>query len=95
MIQTKTIINALPKALETIDLPTLGKKYQGKVRDFYILKDKRVTITTDRQSAFDVILGNIPFKGAVLNQLAAFWFEKTKKIVPNHMISLPDPNVLV
>jgi phosphoribosylaminoimidazole-succinocarboxamide synthase len=95
MIQTKTILNAIPKALETINLPELGKKHQGKVRDFYILKDKRVTITTDRQSAFDVILGNIPFKGAVLNQLAAFWFEKTHDIVSNHMISVPDPNVLV
>jgi len=95
MVNSKTILAALPKTLETIDLPELGKKYQGKVRDFYILKDKRVTITTDRQSAFDVILGQIPFKGAVLNQLAAFWFEKTKNIVPNHMISVPDPNVLV
>jgi phosphoribosylaminoimidazole-succinocarboxamide synthase len=95
MIQSKTILNALPKALETIDLPGLGKKYQGKVRDFYILKDKRVTITTDRQSAFDIVLGNIPFKGAVLNQLAAFWFEKTKKIVPSHMIAVPDPNILI
>jgi len=95
MIQSKIILAALPRTLETIDLPQLGKKYQGKVRDFYILKDKRVTITTDRQSAFDLILGQIPFKGAVLNQLAAFWFEKTKKIVPNHMISVPDPNVLI
>jgi phosphoribosylaminoimidazole-succinocarboxamide synthase len=95
MIQSKTILAALPKTLKTINLPQLGTKHQGKVRDFYILKDKRVTITTDRQSAFDVILGQIPFKGAVLNQLAAFWFEKTKHIVPNHLISIPDPNVLV
>jgi phosphoribosylaminoimidazole-succinocarboxamide synthase len=95
MIQSKTILAALPKTLETIDLPELGKKHQGKVRDFYILKDKRVTITTDRQSAFDIILGQIPFKGAVLNQLAAFWFEKTQQIVPNHMLSVPDPNVLI
>jgi phosphoribosylaminoimidazole-succinocarboxamide synthase len=95
MIQSKTILTSLPKVLKTIDLPQLGKKYQGKVRDFYVLEDKRLTITTDRQSAFDVILGYIPFKGAVLNQLAAFWFEKTKHIVPNHVISLPDPNVLI
>ncbi|MBU4016598.1 phosphoribosylaminoimidazolesuccinocarboxamide synthase, partial [Patescibacteria group bacterium] len=67
----------------------------GKVRDFYILSDKRVIITTDRQSAFDIILGHIPFKGSVLNLLAAFWFEKTKKIVPNHVISIPDPNVTI
>lgn len=95
MVQSKTILKALPHVLKTIDLPQLDKKHQGKVRDFYILDDKRITVTTDRQSAFDVILGYIPFKGAVLNQLAAFWFEKTKKIVDNHVISVPDPNVLV
>src|SRR5258705_6647984 len=95
MINSKTILTALPNVLKTITLPNLEKKYQGKVRDFYILKDKRITVTTDRQSAFDVILGHIPFKGAVLNQLAAFWFGKTKKIVANHVISIPDPNVLI
>jgi len=95
MINSKTILASLPQTLETIDLPQLGKKHQGKVRDFYILKDKRITITTDRQSAFDVILGQIPFKGAILNELAAFWFEKTKHIVLNHMLAVPDPNVLV
>lgn len=95
MISSKTILNSLPHVLKTIDLPSLGKKHQGKVRDFYIKDDKRITVTTDRQSAFDVVLGHIPFKGSVLNQLAAFWFDNTKKIVPNHMISIPDPNVLV
>ena len=95
MVNDKTILSALPNVLKTIDIPELGKKYQGKVRDFYITPDKRITITTDRQSAFDVNLGYIPYKGAVLNQLAEFWFEKTKKVVPNHMISVPDPNVLV
>jgi len=95
MVQSKTILKALPHVLKTITIPELGEKKQGKVRDFYILKDKRVTITTDRQSAFDIILGSIPFKGAVLNQLAAFWFEKTKHIVQNHVISIPDPNVLI
>jgi len=81
--------------LKTINIPNLGKKDNGKVRDFYILKDKRVIITTDRQSAFDVNLGFIPYKGAVLNSLSAFWFDKTKKIVPNHAISIPDPNVTI
>ncbi len=95
MIDEKTILTTIPLALKSIDLPNLDKKYSGKVRDFYIKKDKRITITTDRQSAFDVILGSIPFKGAVLNQLAAFWFEKTKDLVDNHMISVPDPNVLI
>lgn len=81
--------------LQTVNLPGLGRKHSGKVRDFYILADKRIIITTDRQSAFDVILGCIPYKGAVLNQLAAFWFTKTKKIVPNHILAIPDPNVTV
>jgi phosphoribosylaminoimidazole-succinocarboxamide synthase len=95
MIQSKTILTALPHVLKETNIPELGKRYQGKVRDFYLLDNKRVTITTDRQSAFDIIVGHIPYKGAVLNQLAAFWFEKTKHIVTNHVISVPDPNVLV
>lgn len=95
MIQSRTIQKVLPSALKTVDMQELGKKHSGKVRDFYLEKDKRITITTDRQSAFDLIIGYIPYKGAVLNQLAAFWFEKTKKIVQNHLISVPDPNVLI
>jgi phosphoribosylaminoimidazole-succinocarboxamide synthase len=95
MVQKKTILKALPNVLKTITLPNLGEKQQGKVRDFYIQKNERIIITTDRQSAFDVNLGHIPYKGAVLNLLAAFWFQKTQHIVPNHMISLPDPNVIV
>lgn len=95
MIQSKTILKSLPHVLKEIDILHLGKKYQGKVRDFYIKDGKRILITTDRQSAFDVILGHIPFKGAVLNQLSQFWFEKTRRIIPNHMIAVPDPNVMI
>lgn len=95
MIQAKTILTSITDCLETVDIPGLGVKNQGKVRDYYILPDKRVIITTDRQSAFDRVLGLIPYKGAVLNQLAAFWFNKTGKIVPNHLLSVPDPNVSV
>ena len=53
----------------------------------------RVLITTDRVSAFDRVLGAIPFKGQVLNQLSAWWFEQTRDIVANHVIAVPDPNV--
>lgn len=95
MIQSKSILKSLPHVLKTISVSNLGKKYQGKVRDFYIKDDKRILITTDRQSAFDVILGCIPYKGSVLNMLSAFWFEQTKHIVPNHMIAMPDANVLI
>ena len=81
--------------LTTVNLKGFGKKYQGKVRDYYVVSDKRILITTDRISAFDVILGHIPHKGQVLNLISKFWFDKTKNIVPNHMLSLPDPNVMV
>jgi len=95
MVYSKIILKALPNVLKKTDFPFLGKRHHGKVRDFYFKNDKRILITTDRQSAFDVILGYIPFKGAVLNLLSGFWFKKTKHIVDNHMISLPDPNIMI
>ncbi len=72
-----------------------AKKYFGKVRDNYILDARRIMITTDRISAFDVVLTTLPFKGQVLNQMSQFWFEKTKGIVQNAVIDVPDPNVTV
>ncbi len=95
MVRKGTILNSLPYVLKKTKFDFLGKRHQGKVRDFYFFADKRILITTDRQSAFDVILGYIPFKGAVLNLLSAFWFKKTKHIVDNHMLTVPDPNVMV
>lgn len=95
MITAKTILKVLPRVLKTIDIPGFGKKNHGKVRDFYVFNDKRILITTDRQSAFNVILGNIPFKGAVLNRLSEFWFKKTKTIISSHMLKVPDPNVII
>src|SRR3989338_10570246 len=53
--------------------------------------DRRILITTDRQSAFNYNLGLVPYKGAVLNQLSKFWFDKSQNIIPNHMIATPDP----
>lgn len=96
MISKQKIIKNIPSVLKTVNLPIkFGKKHQGKVRDVYITGDKRIIITTDRQSAFDRILGHIPFKGQVLTQLSEFWFDKTKKIVENHLIATPDPNTMV
>lgn len=95
MLQDKTIATALPHVLKTINLPYLGEKQQGKVRDIYLMDGKRILITTDRQSAFDVILGYIPYKGVVLNLLSQFWFEQVKDIIPTHMLGVPDPNVMV
>jgi phosphoribosylaminoimidazole-succinocarboxamide synthase len=73
----------------------LGKKTSGKVRDTYDLGDRLILVTTDRQSAFDRILAAIPFKGQVLNLTSAWWFEQTRHIVDNHVVSIPDPNVTV
>ena len=68
-------------------------KKTGKVRDQYDLDDQVALITTDRQSAFDRVLASIPFKGQVLNLTSAWWFSQTKHIIPNQVISVPDPYV--
>lgn len=94
MLSDDVLKNQLKYTLDKTDLK-LGKKIEGKVRDNYVLDGKRIIITTDRISAFDRILCTIPFKGQVLNQTSAFWFEKTKNIVENHVISIPDPNVML
>lgn len=73
----------------------IANKYRGKVRDIYDLGDKLILIATDRQSAFDRVLAAIPFKGQVLNQTSAWWFKQTRHIVKNHVIDLPDPNVVI
>jgi phosphoribosylaminoimidazole-succinocarboxamide synthase len=77
--------------VETALFPT-GKR-RGKVRDQYDLGDRIALVTTDRQSAFDRVLAAIPFKGQVLNLTSAWWFEQTRHILPNHVLSIPDPNV--
>ena len=95
MLTHEQILNALPECLDQTDFPELGEKYEGKVRDVYVKNGRRTLITTDRISAFDRVLGLIPFKGQVLNQLSAWWFAQTADIVPNHLISVPDPNVTI
>ncbi len=115
---------SLPSAFVESDLPQLGPRYSGKVRDWYDLNpqplkgsqtdgalrsssplgvrgsgghgsQRRAIIVTDRISAFDRILGAIPYKGQVLNELAVFWFSRTRDIVPNHLLRVPDPNVSI
>lgn len=77
----------------TLPLP---KHYPGKVRDTYDLGDGRmVFVTSDRLSAFDRAITTVPHKGAILNGIAQFWFDRTGDIVPNHIISYPDPNVMI
>lgn len=90
-----SLIEQIPHCLGSTDFPTMGEKYEGKVRDNYTKGDKRVIIVTDRLSAFDRVICLIPFKGQVLNQMAKFWFEKTKDILGNHVIEFPDPNVVI
>lgn len=70
--------------------------YRGKVRDVYTVGDRLIMIASDRISAFDHVLPRpIPFKGQVLNQTAAYFLEATKDIVPNWVLSTPDPNVTI
>ena len=95
MVSNELIRAQLAKTLEKTDFPELGKKYVGKVRDCYSKDGRRTIVVTDRISAFDVVLGTIPFKGQVLNQIAAYWFESTKQIASNHVLSVPDPTVMV
>jgi len=94
MLSDEQIKQQINFTLSRTDLPKLGKKYKGKVRDVYALDDKLFLISTDRQSAFDRNLAQIPFKGQVLTQTSVFWFEQTKDIIPNHMMGVPDPNVV-
>ena len=86
----------LSRTLPQARIPELPSPYFGKVRDCYDLPDgTRLLISSDRISAFDRILAVIPWKGQVLTQLARYWFEKTEDIAANHVISYPDPNVVL
>lgn len=98
--------NDLPSfaSLSPLDLADLGPldemgltdRRDGKVRVSYEFGvDHRLFITTDRLSAFDRIIARVPYKGQVLNQLAAWWFEQTRDIIANHAVEVPDPNVLI
>lgn len=97
MITPQQLQPFLSTALEKTDFPALGERYQGKVRDVYKQKgnNRTILIATDRQSAFDINWCTIPLKGQVLSQVAAWWFERVGDIMPNHIISHPDPNVTV
>ncbi|MCC6147565.1 MAG: phosphoribosylaminoimidazolesuccinocarboxamide synthase [Anaerolineaceae bacterium] len=85
----------LPYAFQKADL-NLPARQTGKVRDGFAFRPgARLLITTDRLSAFDRGLAAVPYKGQVLNQLSAWWFKNTAGIVPNHMVSVPDPNAMI
>jgi phosphoribosylaminoimidazole-succinocarboxamide synthase len=79
----------------SIDLP-LGDRRDGKVRVSWACgDDMRVMVTTDRLSAFDRVLAGVAYKGQVLNQLSAWWFDRTADVIANHVVSVPDPNALL
>ena len=94
-MQIEKIKEHIDDVLIETDFKNLGERKIGKVRDIYTQPDKITLISTDRHSSFDRIIAYIPFKGEILNQISAFWFENTKDIIQNHVISMPDPSVLV
>ena len=94
MIDEALLKEHLGTTLEGTHFEGLGERYEGKVRDNYSRGDRRFIVVTDRISAFDRILGTIPFKGQILNRLASWWFEQTKDVAKNHVVAVPDPNVL-
>lgn len=81
--------------IKETDFKKVGTLTRGKVRDIYEQEDKIILVTTDRHSSFDRIIAHIPHKGAVLNLFSAFWFKETEHIIPNQVIAVPDPNVVV
>tara|TARA_B100000401_G_C52702274_1_gene669708 strand:- start:86 stop:1030 length:945 start_codon:yes stop_codon:yes gene_type:complete len=89
------IKSQLDLTLEKFEHDSLGEHYKGKVRNNFYHDDKIIMVTSDRVSAFDHVLGTIPFKGQILTEIANFWFERTKHIAPNHIIESPDPQVLI
>ena len=94
-IMTPTLDLQQSNALAETNLTFLGSKTSGKVRDIYNHGDQLVIVTTDRLSAFDRIIGLVPYKGQVLNQLSAFWFTQVQDIIGSHFLEMPDPNVTI
>ncbi|KAK3119335.1 hypothetical protein QOZ80_9BG0718220 [Eleusine coracana subsp. coracana] len=87
--------NCLGETRLDLDVPGLRLAAKGKVRDVYESGEHLVLVTTDRQSAFDRVLASIPFKGQVLNETSLWWFNRTRHITPNAVVSSPDKNVTI
>jgi phosphoribosylaminoimidazole-succinocarboxamide synthase len=94
MIETSVLKELIPQALLDLEIDWPDARTSGKVRESFALPDgRRLFVTTDRLSAFDIVLAALPYKGQVLNQLSAFWFDATADVVSNHLLDVPDPNV--
>lgn len=95
MLTPGQIRPTISMALESLTIPGLEAE-RGQVRDNYSHSDgRRVLVTTDRFNVFNQQVGQVPYKGQVLNQLTNWWFEQTADILPNHVIDVPDPNVTI
>lgn len=95
-MERQVLVDAVPNALIRSDLGWVGERSEGKVRDLYRLSaGRRLLVTTDRFSAFDRVLGAIPYRGQVLNRLSAWWFERLADIVDHHMLAVPHPHAML
>lgn len=96
MARRTSNLQLMDNCLTDAEYSELPGFYRNKVRDAYRLSDRRrLLISTDRQSAFDQVVAAVPYKGQVLTQIARYWFDETEDICPNHVISYPDPNVVM
>lgn len=94
MINKALIKDRIPSAFSQLEITWPYQHGSGKVREAYTLPSARcLLVTTDRLSAFDVVLTALPYKGQVLNQLSAYWFTELRDIIDNHILEVPDPNV--
>ena len=94
MERANIVRSALNSTIDSLEFPAALQHVRGKVRENYLLSNgRRAIVVSDRISSFDVVWGTIPFKGQVLNQLAAWWFKKLDGLVPHHLLEVPDPNI--
>jgi phosphoribosylaminoimidazole-succinocarboxamide synthase len=94
MLDQESLKSAIPHALRQLTLAWPYEQTSGKVRESLKLPgSRRLLVTTDRLSAFDIVLAALPYKGQVLNELSAFWFEQMADVTPSHLLEVPDPNV--
>lgn len=95
-VSEEQIRSALTQTVDKVEFDEAEISQHGKVRDSFIINNSRVIVVSDRVSAFDFILGTIPYKGMILNQIAAWWFNQLEKIdINHHLISTPHPNISV